>query len=97
MATWAQLISPTGRHILDIRDNRELIGRGEEADVVIGHAEVSRHHALVFRTGGRAYLADLGSVNGTTVNSVALGTNPIPIAPGDRLTFGPTTFTFRIT
>ncbi|MDJ0961354.1 MAG: DUF3662 domain-containing protein [Acidimicrobiia bacterium] len=97
MVSWAQLISPTGRHVLDIHDNRELIGRGEDADIVISHAEVSRHHALVFRTEGRVFLADLGSVNGTTVNGVALGTNPITIAPGDRLTFGPTTFTFRIT
>jgi hypothetical protein len=97
MSPWAQLISPTGLHILSIHDNRELVGRGDDVDVAISHAEVSRHHAMVFRTNGRAYLMDLGSANGTTVNGVALGTNPIAIAPGDRLTFGPTTFTFRIT
>ncbi len=97
MMPWAQLISPTGRHVLAVHDNRELIGRGEDADIVISHAEVSRHHALIFRTEGRAFLADLNSVNGSTVNGVVLAAHPITIAPGDRLTFGPTTFTFRIT
>jgi len=92
---WAQLISPTGQNVLEVCENRSVIGRSDDSDVIVGHAEVSRHHALVWRAGGRSFLQDLGSANGTTVNGTPVGTKPTPIAPGDRITLGPATFTFR--
>lgn len=92
---WAQLISPTGRNVLEIADNRALIGRGEEADVVINHGEISRRHAIVIRTAGRAFLQDLRSANGTYLNGVRLGEAPAPIVPGDQIALGPATFSFR--
>jgi hypothetical protein len=93
---WAQLISPTGQNVLEVRDNRSVIGRSDDADVSVGHAEVSRHHALIWRADGRSFLQDLGSANGTTVNGTPIGTKPVAIAPGDRVTLGPAMFTFRI-
>ena len=93
---WAQLISPTGQNILEVSENRSVLGRGGDVDVVVGHGEVSRHHALIWRADGRSFIQDLASVNGTSVNGVQLGNKPAVIIPGDQLTLGPATFTFRI-
>ena len=92
---WAQLISPTGQQVLEVAENRSVVGRGDDADVVISHPEVSRNHALLWRAEGRSFILDLNSVNGTLVNGVPVGPRGVAIAPGDRLTLGPATFTFR--
>jgi general secretion pathway protein A len=52
-----------------LKQERVLIGRGEEADVRIDSVFVSRYHALIVRDGGRDLLLDLGSTNGLLVNS----------------------------
>jgi hypothetical protein len=96
LPAWAQLISPTGRQVLEITENRAVIGRGTDADVVISHPEVSRHHALVWRAEGRAYVHDLGSINGTEVNGVPIGLHSAALSPGDQIRFGPALFAFRI-
>jgi FHA domain/von Willebrand factor type A domain len=44
------------------------IGRGEENDVVIPHASVSRHHARLTRRDGGFELMDLNSTNGSYVD-----------------------------
>ena len=44
------------------------IGRGEENDVVIPHASVSRHHARLMRRDGGFELMDLNSTNGSYVD-----------------------------
>jgi general secretion pathway protein A len=52
-----------------LKQERVLVGRGEEADVRIDSVFVSRYHALIVRDGGRDLLLDLGSTNGLLVNS----------------------------
>ena len=44
------------------------IGRGEENDVVIPHASVSRQHARLMRRDGGFELMDLNSTNGSYVD-----------------------------
>lgn len=62
-----------------------LVGRGEEADIVIDQPLVSREHArLVWQDGGYV-LIDLGSTNQTRVNGErVLRTR---LEPGDELRF----------
>jgi pSer/pThr/pTyr-binding forkhead associated (FHA) protein len=48
-------------------------------------AELSRRHARVFVEGGDAYLADLGSKNGTTVNGVAVRHGIVRLRDGDEV------------
>ncbi|WP_405220415.1 FHA domain-containing protein [Lentisalinibacter sediminis] len=48
---------------------RVLIGRDAHNDVALPSRYVSRHHALVVVEDGRAWIADLKSMNGTYVNS----------------------------
>ena len=52
---------------------RMVVGRGEECDISINHASVSRVHAEVHAIGdGRYELIDKGSANGVRVNAVEL-------------------------
>jgi pSer/pThr/pTyr-binding forkhead associated (FHA) protein len=53
---------------------------------------VSRWHASLERaTAGGWLLADLGSTNGTRLNGWRV-TSPIPVRPGDMVSFGAATF-----
>jgi len=47
---------------------RIVIGRSADCDVRIDSADVSRLHAAITLKGGRFFLEDLGSSNGTQVN-----------------------------
>jgi pSer/pThr/pTyr-binding forkhead associated (FHA) protein len=45
-----------------------VIGRGRSADLILNEATISRAHALFGLDGGRPFVQDLGSTNGTLVN-----------------------------
>ncbi|WP_238327878.1 FHA domain-containing protein [Paraburkholderia mimosarum] len=49
--------------------------------------DVSRRHARIFREGASAYVADLGSKNGTAVNGVEVTQKPHILKDGDELSF----------
>ena len=75
---------------LAIDDGLFAIGRTEQPfaawppDTV---ADLSRRHARVFVEGGDAYLADLGSKNGTTVNGVPVHQTIVRLHDGDEVGF----------
>jgi FHA domain/FhaA, N-terminal domain len=77
---WAQLVARS--ETIDIGRNRAFIGRSPETDVVIDHDDVSRRHALVYREKGQAWLRDLSSANGTTVDGERLGAEPVRLSQG---------------
>lgn len=92
---WAQLISASPPLALELSDNRSIIGRAIEGDIVLSVPEVSRRQAIIVRTGPEATIADLSSANGTYVNSERIGTDPHPLVPGDTVTMGDIDFVFR--
>jgi pSer/pThr/pTyr-binding forkhead associated (FHA) protein len=73
-----------------IEENLFAVGRGEPpfdsyaADVV---ADLSRRHARIFSEYGGAYVADLGSKNGTTVNGASVRQKIVRIETGDDICF----------
>jgi hypothetical protein len=70
------------------------VGRGEENDVVIPHASVSRAHARMMKRNGAYELMDLNSTNGTFVDDRKLnGSQALP--NGSRLRFGDVQFILR--
>ena len=74
-----------------IVDNLFAIGRSEApfTDYPTERiARLSRRHARIFTEHGAAYVADLGSKNGTTVNGVAVRQTPARVRAGDELCFG---------
>jgi hypothetical protein len=68
------------------------IGRDIACNLVLADLTVSRRHAGLLReAGGGWLLIDLGSANGTRLNGWRV-TSPVPVRPGDKVTFGTMTF-----
>ncbi|HHH31110.1 MAG TPA: FHA domain-containing protein, partial [Polyangiaceae bacterium] len=66
------------------------IGRTDDNDIVIPHPQVSSRHAEVKEEGGRIYLTDRGSANGTYVRGHRLQPGvPAEIANGEKVYIGP--------
>ena len=89
-----------------------LIGRTDphtgifpEVDLTMydGETKVSRKHARIFRSGEQFLIEDLGSVNGTIINSVSGGSirlnakTPRALSAGDEVKLGGTILQFILT
>lgn len=96
LAPWGELVEHRGSRTFQLSDNRCVVGRSEGADINLEEAEISRNHAVLFRQGGRLWIADLTSANGTAVNGKPVTTDPVETGSGDMLSFGPTTFSVRM-
>jgi hypothetical protein len=72
---------------------RTVIGRAEDCDLRLADPGASRHHAEVLRGGAWVTVKDLGSTNGTLVNSERV--DSADLDDGDQVVIGETTFTFR--
>ncbi|MGA2599105.1 MAG: FHA domain-containing protein [Bryobacteraceae bacterium] len=83
-------------HAGEIRLNRDaVIGRAPgEGGITLDHARVSRKHAEVrFMDGGKIFLRDLGSSNGTFLNGERI-TGYRELRVSDRIDVGPYSFKF---
>ena len=85
----AQLVVTTGaeagrRHTVVVP---AILGRGDEATVVLDEPEVSRRHAEIRFEDGRYVIEDLGSRNGTRVGGEMVR-GPTPLAFGAAITLG---------
>jgi hypothetical protein len=94
---WAVLEPVVGSGpALEITVNRAIAGRSGASDIRVRGEDVSRRHALIWRESGSAWVADLGSSNGTHLNGERL-TGPAPLVDGDRLALGDAGFVFGTT
>jgi hypothetical protein len=82
---WPALPLPAGREILF------TIGRDHDCDFVLADLTVSRRHARLERDGAGWLLEDLGSTNGTRLNGWRVS-SPVPVRPGDQVSFGTASF-----
>lgn len=73
-------------HVLYEGEN--AVGRGLECQVVIPESTISRRHAVITVSSGRVTVADLGSKNGTFVDSRRIGSTPVQVTPRSRIMFG---------
>jgi len=85
---------PPARSI-ELPEGATTMGRGVDCDVRASSATVSRNHARIQITAGRATVEDLGSHNGTFVRGARI-TGPVVLASGDDLRLGSVEFVFRI-
>ena len=94
LATWATLTDRNGG-VVAIRPNRALIGRSNDADVVVQAPEVSRLHALIYRQDGEAYVVDRSSANGTGIDGVPVKKSPRRLPDGSVLSLAHLDFRFQ--
>jgi DNA-binding winged helix-turn-helix (wHTH) protein len=90
--TGCWLASDAGR--TPLVEGRNILGRGEDADVVLASATVSRHHACIDVDDNRATIADLNSKNGTYVDGQLLSAAR-RLEDGDRIRVGSFLLTFH--
>lgn len=69
MKIWTLMLKEKPVHRFIVCEGKPIsIGRTSESDVALDNQSISREHALVEHEGGRDYLTDKGSTNGTWVN-----------------------------
>jgi adenylate cyclase len=88
-------LASSGRQFSLANGQTWAIGRGDGCAVMLDSRSVSRLHALIQRKDGGDYaLVDLGSRNGSFVNSRRV-TTPVVLSDKDRLLFGDQELVFR--
>jgi hypothetical protein len=95
LRAWGHLIALDGRGAHELGDNRVMIGRAPQCDIVINIPEISRQHAVIVRSGGGTTITDLGSSNGTMLNRRRLRDEPAHLSPGDEIVLGDHHYGFR--
>jgi len=78
----------------EITEEKVILGRKRECDVVVPDGKCSKYHARIFREEKAFRLVDLGSQNGTFVNEDKVTSRLLQ--DGDRLRLGFTVFTFSV-
>ncbi len=71
-----------------------VVGRSEQADVIIGDPYASDFHLRMTSKDGRIVMSDLGSTNGTYVNGRRV-TAPTELVRGDAVQVGKTVMEVR--
>ena len=66
-------VAPTG----------STLGRSRVADIHLEDGSLSRLHCRFYEEGGAAFVQDLGSSNGTSVNGVPAGSGAVALREGD--------------
>ena len=77
-----------------------VIGRNNDlSQLHLSHDSVSRQHATLSSRGGTIHVEDRNSGNGTKVNGreIAIGSPPVTLQPGDKLTLGEVDLIFEVT
>jgi pSer/pThr/pTyr-binding forkhead associated (FHA) protein len=82
------------RKDIDVTKEKNIIGRGEDADIRVPLLSVSRHHCEMELSGETLSVKDLGSSNGTYVNNQRI--SEATLKAGDRVVVGPVVFTVVI-
>jgi pSer/pThr/pTyr-binding forkhead associated (FHA) protein len=74
-------------HVYPLTKESCFIGRSPSVEVSLADETVSVVHARLWRTGGRWWLEDLDSRNGTLLNEIPVA-KPAVLCAGDRIRIG---------
>ena len=65
------------------------IGRESDNDVVVDNKLASRHHAMIQKIKDAYFIKDVGSTNGTYINSIRIPNEKyVKLNPGDKISIG---------
>lgn len=85
---------PLSGKVIDLQGAPLMLGRAQEADLVLEDDYVSGRHARLFPQGSRWFLEDLGSTNGTYVSGSQLS-RTVAVEPGTPIRIGKTVLVLR--
>ncbi len=85
---------PLSGRVIDLEGTPLMLGRAQEADLVLDDDYVSGRHARLFPQGSRWFLEDLGSTNGTYVGGSQLA-RTVAVEPGTPIRIGKTVLVLR--
>jgi hypothetical protein len=85
----------SGTRSLPLYEGEQIVGREPGLDVCLDSPKVSRRHARITIRGGRTWLEDLGSKNGSFVRNVRIDA-PTELVDGVQVRFGLFAFEFRL-
>ena len=80
--------TPEGSQEIRIDGGKLTFGRGSEADQRFADDGLSRAHATVYHEGGRVWIVDENSSNGTFVNGERVQAGGTPLRHGDSIRIG---------
>lgn len=83
-----------GAREIPLAEGEHVLGRAPGASICIDSTKVSRHHARIVVSNGRAMLEDLGSKNGTYLRGKRLEA-PAELSDGDLVCLGTVVLKFR--
>ena len=83
------------RKEITLKTGISIIGRRPECDVRIPQLSISRNHCRIVHRQNKTIVQDLGSTNGTYVNTERIS-EAVAIDPGDVLSVGPVRFVVQI-
>jgi pSer/pThr/pTyr-binding forkhead associated (FHA) protein len=85
-----------GKGKIHLLDGEEIvIGRSSDCNIYVKNdTSLSRRHVAICNVNGDYYVQDLGSRNGTILNSQKVGPMRIKLQPDDKLTVGKTVYCF---
>jgi len=87
------LVLECGDLVKEFSAGRVVVGRSSSADFRLEDLDVSRRHAEFFWDGGRIFVQDLDSTNGTYLNGLAVGSTAV--SDGDVVSLGNNKITIR--
>jgi pSer/pThr/pTyr-binding forkhead associated (FHA) protein len=85
---------PLKGHTIPLADSPILLGRAQEATLVLEDDYASGRHARLFPQGSRWFIEDLGSTNGTYLANQQL-TRALPVELGVPVRIGKTVIELR--
>ncbi len=75
-----------GDRVFELSDDTTIIGRGDDAALMLANVSVSRHHAEIALSETTATIKDLGSANGTMLNGEVI--TEAVLSNGDEIMLG---------
>lgn len=75
-------------HIVNLKAGNNIIGRTDEADIIIRDCQVSKRHCTIRISPNGAFLTDDGSTNGTFVSCEKIGNSPRKLENSDTIHIG---------
>ncbi len=91
--SWIPVLDIAGKRY-PIVQARTVIGRGQEADIKVDDASISRKHVEILWDGSRAEVHDLGSTNGSKLDGQPVAT--AILEPDSTIDIGRTRIVFRV-